>query len=106
MVTEPNAMTDTDKALNYYRAGVEGRRPDFVPAKVRLARAVCGDGPFRSMRADAGDHACESNQWGAVSVRLSNGQVLGVKPAEFEVIEWRVNDAERRLQNMADSAEG
>jgi hypothetical protein len=84
-------MSDTDKALTYYRAAVEDRRPDFVPAKVRLARPVCGDGPFRTTKADAGEYSCETNQWGAVSVMASNGKMLGVKPAEFEVIEWRDN---------------
>lgn len=84
-------LSDNDKALNYYRAAVEDRRPDFVPAKVRLVRRVCGDGPFRSTRAEPGDHVCNSNQWGAVSVMASNGQMLGVKPSEFEVIEWREN---------------
>lgn len=86
-----NATSDIEKALNYYRAAVEDGRPDFVPARVRLARRVCGDGPFRSLRAEPGDYVCESNEWGAVSVTTSNGQRLGVKPAEFEVIEWREN---------------
>lgn len=88
--------TDTDKALAYYRAAVENRRPDFVPARIRLVKVICGDGPFRSTRVDAGEHACESNQWGAISVRASNGQMLGVRPAEFEVIEWRENAAVER----------
>ena len=80
-----------DMALEYYRAATEGRRPAFVPAKIRLARRVCGDGPFRSTQAEAGEHGCKSNQWGAVSVVATNGQLLGVKPAEFEVVDWCKN---------------
>ena len=40
-----NATSDIEKALNYYRAAVEDGRPDFVPARVRLARrGVAGRG--------------------------------------------------------------
>lgn len=84
-------MKDTEKALNYYRAGVEGGRPDFVPARVRLSARVCGDGPFRSTFQEPGEHDCESNQWGAVSIVATNGKMLGVRPKEFEVVAWRPN---------------
>ncbi len=81
----------TDMALEYYRAATEGRRPAFVPSKVRLVRQVCGDGPFRSIQAEPGEHACRANQWGAVSIVARNGQLLGVKPAEFVVLDWCEN---------------
>ncbi len=84
--------TDAEKALAYYRAAVEDRRPAYVPSRIRLQRRVCGDGPFRSTLAEPGVHACISNQWGAVSVTAANGGMLGVKPAEFDVVEWRDND--------------
>lgn len=84
-------MTDGEMALNYYRAGIEQRRPDYVPARVRLPAAVRGDFPFSHTMALTGDHDCESNQWGALSVRASDGSMLGIKPAEFEPIAWRHN---------------
>jgi hypothetical protein len=84
-------MTDQEKALAYYRAGVEKGIPPFVPARVRLHSRVCGDWPFGATFADAGEHACESNRYGAVSVLATDGTMLGVKPAEFEVVAWREN---------------
>lgn len=87
---------DMEKALNYYRSAFENRRPDFVPAKVMLLTRVRADLPFLSsdgqgFYAGPGEAECESNQWGAISVRAANGKMLGVKPGEFEVIEWRAN---------------
>lgn len=82
---------DKDKALAYYRAATEKTAPPFVPARVRLPKAVTGDFPFTSTRAEAGEHDCESNQWGAVSVLATDGTMLGVRPAEFDVVGWRPN---------------
>lgn len=84
-------MTNTEKALNYYRAAVAQLRPEYVPSRVMLKQRVMGDGIFRSTFAEPGEHECKSNQWGAISVVATNGKDLGVKPAEFEVIEWRLN---------------
>lgn len=84
-------MTETEKALNYYRSAVEKIRPSFVPSRVRLKNLVAGDLPFHPMVAVAGEHACESNQWGAISVISNTGARLGLKPNEFEVIAWRPN---------------
>jgi hypothetical protein len=42
--------------------------------------------------AAAGDHECESNKWGAISVKGSDGKMLGLRPAEFEVLTWRLNE--------------
>jgi hypothetical protein len=39
----------------------------------------------------AGDYDCQSNEWGAISVQAKNGKMIGVKPVEFEVLEWRSN---------------
>lgn len=85
------ATSDLEKALNYYRSALAHKRPDFVPSRVRLPAPVMGDGIFRSTFADIGEHDCQSNQWGAISVIATNGQSLGIKPAEFEVIQWREN---------------
>ena len=82
--------TGDARALDYYRAAVEGRAPRWVPSRIRLLATLRGDFPFgHSTVAPAGDYDCECNQWGAVSIRCSNGQGLGVKPAEFEPIAWR-----------------
>lgn len=85
------ATTDTEKALAYYKNGMLHEAPPFVPARVKLHCRVRGDGPFAGTFADAGEHDCRSNRWGAISVRAVNGQMLGVKPAEFDVVAWRPN---------------
>lgn len=84
-------MTDTEKALAYYKSGMLHEAPPYVPARVTLHSRVRGDGPFAGTFADAGEHDCESNRWGAISVRATNGKMLGVKPAEFDVVAWRSN---------------
>jgi len=80
-------------AVEYYRAGLEQRAPKFVPSRVRLHGPVRGDFPIGHLTlAEAGDHDCDSNRYGAISVRAANGKMLGVKPAEFDVITWRENN--------------
>lgn len=79
-------------ALDYYQAAVEQRRPKYLPASVRLKQDVRGDFPFgQALVARAGVRQCACNQWGAVSVAAENGQPLGIRPAEFEVVDWRAN---------------
>lgn len=89
--TAESGCSDEMMALNYYRAAFRAWRPDFVPCRVRLGEPVRGDGPFRTTVALAGDYDCECNQWGACSVRATNGQLLGIKPGEFEPIAFRPN---------------
>ena len=84
-------MTDTEKALAYYKSGMLNEAPPYVPERVKLHSRVRGDGPFAGTFADAGEHDCESNRWGAISVRATNGKMLGVRPAEFDVVAWRSN---------------
>jgi len=84
-------MTDTEKALAYYKNGMLHEAPPYVPARVKLHARVRGDGPFAGTFADAGEHDCECNQWGAISIRATNGEMLGVRPAEFDVVAWRSN---------------
>lgn len=87
-----------EAGFEYYRSGHlqnsrdEAPPPKFVPSKVRLNRVVRGDGPFAAAHAGPGDHECTCNRWGAVSVMSSNGQRLGVKLNEFDVLEFRLND--------------
>lgn len=86
-------MTDQEKSHAFYKAVARDERPDFVPARIALKTAVFGDGPFRYMRAAPGEHECESNQWGAVSVLTAAGEKLGVRISECEVVAWRENTA-------------
>ena len=90
-------MSDDDqKALEYYRAGLERRQPVWVPCRVLLKARVCGDFPIgHTTVAEAGEHDCDSNANGACSVRATNGQMLGIKPAEFEPIAWRLNTSRK-----------
>jgi hypothetical protein len=90
-VIEVPVGDDKDIALAYYKAARERTRPAFVPARVRLPRIVRGDFIFSGTIAEAGDHDCESNQCGAICVRATNGEMLGLKPAEYDVIGWTPN---------------
>lgn len=92
--TDPDmVLSDCMKALDYYRAGLEKRAPKWVPCRVLLEGPVRGDYPIgHATIAEAGEHDCESNRNGAISVRATNGQRLGVRPAEFEPLEWRSNE--------------
>ena len=89
-------MTNEQMAANYYKAGLtqrgkNPRKPDFVPKKVVLFQTVRNDFPFSQLVANPGEYDVEVNQWGAVSV-IINGESLGVKPDEFDVIEWQPNN--------------
>ena len=86
-------LSDCMKALDYRRAGLEQRAPKWVPCRVLLEGPVSGDYPIgHATIAEAGEHVCTSNRYGAISVQATNGQMLGLKPAEFEPLEWRKND--------------
>lgn len=67
---------------------VEEPKTEETPSgvRVRLLRDVHGDGPFFTTWAPAGEYVAHFNQHGACSVRATNGELLGVKPDEFEVI--------------------
>lgn len=79
-------------ALSYYKAGLLRLRPEYVPKLIRMQHLVRGDAPaYTHMRAGPGILDAVCNQWGAVSVRSANGQMLGLKPGEFEVVTWTRN---------------
>lgn len=40
-----------------------------------------------------GEYDCSCNQYGAVSVKASDGTMLGVRLEEFEPLEWVPNPA-------------
>jgi hypothetical protein len=70
----------------HYPAEYLGR----VPKRVRMLRTVRSEWPFSAHRgAYKGDeYDADVNRHGAVSVYVEDGGLLGVKPGEFEVIEW------------------
>lgn len=79
------------KVFDY--AGKAGERPEFVPHKVQVLKDVRSDLPFinmgdRGFVVRAGEHECDSNPYGAISVKAENGKMLGIKPSEYEVISW------------------
>lgn len=56
---------------------LERVRPDFPPVSKPGTVALCGH-----------VYECVTNQHGAVSVICPNGELLGVKPDEFEVVQF------------------
>jgi hypothetical protein len=67
---------------------------------IRLLKMVRSDLPFGPIAvAKAGIYEAEMNQHGALSVRDCNGDLLGVKPGEFEFVgeipeQWRDDEGE------------
>lgn len=78
--------------------------PSRIPVRVRIHRRVSGDFPFHTVFAMPGDYPCECNRYGAVSVKAMNGEMLGLRPAEFEALEYGPNPAFN--QRTADVPEG
>lgn len=52
--------------------------------RIILMRDIHGDFPFQHVCAPAGVHDAYMNPYGAVSVIATNGEMLGIKPNEFE----------------------
>lgn len=84
-------MDDIEKSENYYKCGLRGVPPEFVPKSVLVLGTVHGDGPFNDTRVGSGIYECHSNRYGAISVTATNGSMLGLKQQEFEVVEWVEN---------------
>lgn len=82
-------MTDDQKAAAYYKAGMLKQAPEWVPSRVRVLREQFGDSPFRGAGVAAGEHDCQCNKWGAVSVIARDGKPLGLRLDEFEPVAWR-----------------
>ena len=85
-------MTDDQKAAAYYKAGMLKEAPPFVPARVRVLKEQFGDAPFLGAGVSVGEHDCQCNKWGAVSVSARDGKLLGLRLGEFEPVAWRRND--------------
>lgn len=84
-------MNHDQKAAAFYRAGVEKKEPPHVPCRVLVLTEVFGDFPFRGAGVAPGAMDCISNRLGAISVVARDGLLLGLKPGEFDVLEWREN---------------
>jgi len=90
--------TEIEKAVNYYKAGMMQNmkgirgdvRPDWIPSKIEIVKTVRSEGFGPRLIAKPGIYQAYSNQFGAVSVRIK-GNTLGVKPNEFDVVEWVEN---------------
>lgn len=85
-------MIDTSPALQFqsehYPASWHGK----VPKRVRMAKTVRPDIPISESLGIAAKRQKEYEVWvnshGAVSAICENGKRLGLRPYEFEVIEW------------------
>lgn len=90
-------LRDDQKALDYYRAGLCGVIPTWVPKRIVVLITVRSEVPHilgsigTPTRVLPGEYECESNGWGAISVIAEDGKKLGIKPAEFSVLEWIEN---------------
>jgi len=86
-----------------YPANYRGR----VPLKIRMAKTVYPDLPFLCKRHDTVAtvatvdevYECWVNQNGAVAAICRNGESIGVKPGEFDVIEWHGGICPRVLED-------
>ena len=82
----------------HYPARFKGR----TPKTVRMLQTVTPDGPCAladpscaGMRAEAGrEYDAHTNTHGAVCAHLPGGKQIGLKPAEFEIVEWFAKDGE------------
>jgi hypothetical protein len=68
---------------------------DRIPSKIKMRRTVISDFPMFLRPGEAALLAIGSetydawtNSYGAVAAVMPNGKTLGVKPDEFEVVEW------------------
>ena len=86
-------LDDAACAVDYFSAHQFKRVPEWVPCRIKLNAALRGDFPIgHDTTIEAGEHDCDSNAYGAMSVRASNGRMLGVKPSECQIIGWRRNE--------------
>lgn len=71
------------------------RMPAYVPKRVRMLETVRPDFLFPSENSNlvcgyGQEYEVQSNRWGAVSA-VVGGDRLGLRPTEFETIEWCPN---------------
>jgi len=79
-------------ALTYQSDSYPASWHGKVPKRVKLAKDVTPDMPFLAKEGtfglDGEEFDCLVNSHGAVAIICDNGEKLGVKPYEFEVVEW------------------
>lgn len=89
-------MTNQEKELAYYKIATTqsrtGAKPPHVPCYISVHQRVCSEIPGDPTYVTPGEHDCECNPFGAVSVKAINGEMLGLRPDEFEIIAWKVNE--------------
>jgi len=86
-------VSNEQKAISYYKSALLKVAPPFVPSRVNVLRNVFGDHPFPGAGVVAGQYNCQCNKWGAVGVLDRDGKLLGLRPDEFEIVEWVDNVA-------------
>lgn len=88
-----NLLHEAACAVDYFSASHFHRMPEWLPCRINLPQRVTGDFPIgHDTIAEAGEHDCDSNTYGAMSVRAANGRMLGIKPSECQIIGWRRNE--------------
>jgi hypothetical protein len=71
-----------DEVNTYIKQNPPGM--DEKKGSVILLRTIRGDFPFQAVKAPPGVYEAYVNPHGAVSVIAENGEMLGLKPGEFE----------------------
>ena len=82
---------------DYYKTGARqtgnkrAERPRYVPKRISIHRTVRSDMPGPSIAVHPGEYDAHVNQYGAVSIKITDDSFLGIMLYEFEVIEWQKN---------------
>ncbi len=81
----PTDSPALQKQSEHYPIYFDGR----VPLRVRMLDTVSSELPFgpQNVAYSGGEFECWVNSHGAVAVFI-DGELLGVKPDEFKVLEW------------------
>lgn len=67
-------------------------RPEFVPCEIEITETVQSEAPMIFPgRVYPGIYRCEANQWGAISVKLGSGKLMGIRPSECIVLAMTEN---------------
>lgn len=87
----------------YYRTGATQtkkrcKRPEYVPKRIFIPRTVRSDVPDSSVAVHRGEYDAHVNQYGAVSIKITDDSFLGIMLYEFDVIEWQENPALQQEQ--------
>lgn len=101
--------SESSPALTHQSKGYPANYRGRVPKKIKMAKTLYPDEIGGISLAKPGTmleldqvYECWVNSHGAVAGYCDNGQKLGVKPGEFDVVEWH----ETKTQNDSSSAMG